>query len=509
MATLPASLWIGNAAAVLAGRHGDVTRHARQAGCSRQAAYQHARRVLHAVEDDRLPGPDRQQLLQDNQALRGEVERLRGLLRQRPPLAPDAPKRFAVTAGALGLSLNQSEELLGALFEGQGPDRSSLGRWLSHAAGRAREVLRVLDAACQPTAAALAIDEIFFHGRPVLVGVEPGSFATLLCRRADDRSGDTWAEALRPFTGLEFAIHDAGTGLSAGVAAVSAERLAQGKPPLADGLDLFHTEQEAQALLARLWRQVEANWEEAEGADRRLEQARQRGHDARGPAARARAAWARAFERFRWYEHWEGLWRRAQAALRLYRPWASAELAAVCAGLSGSYWKKLRGYLQDRRLLTFLDRVWQRLEAAAPEPVLREALVRLQRLEWEARGGEALALSRVAVQRAACAKLSADWGARYERVCAALRGVVRASSAVECVNSVLRMHQGRHRTVTQGLLDLKRLYWNSRQFREGKRKGKCPYQHLGLELPSYDFWTLLQSDPQELAQQLSTAKVAA
>jgi hypothetical protein len=58
-------------------------------------------------------------------------------------------------------------------------------------------------------------------------------------------------------------------------------------------------------------------------------------------------------------------------------------------------------------------------------------------------------------------------------------------------------------------LDLKRLYWNSRAFREGKRKGRCPYQHLGLRLPSYDFWTLLQSDPQALGQELSTSKGAA
>ena len=62
---------------------------------------------------------------------------------------------------------------------------------------------------------------------------------------------------------------------------------------------------------------------------------------------------------------------------------------------------------------------------------------------------------------------------------------------VECMNSVLRMHQSRHRTVTQGLLDLKRLYWNCRGFREGKRRGRCPYEHLGLKLPSYRFWDLL------------------
>jgi hypothetical protein len=517
MATLPTLLWIGNAAAVLCGHHGAITRQTQQAGCSRQAAYDHADRVRRAVDNERLPGPDRQQLLDDNQALRSEQQRLQRLLDEHVALGPDAPKRFAVTAGALGLSLNQAEELLTALLGPQAPDRSSLGRWLTQATQQAQRVLGILDAASRSLTKTLAIDEIFFHGRPVLVGVEPRSFATLLCQRAANRTGDTWAEALRPFAGLEYAVHDAGTGLTAGVAALNAERLARGAPPLADGLDLFHTAQEAQRLLGRLWRQVEARWAEAEAADQRTQQTRQRGQDARGSAARARAAWGRAVESFRWYEHWEGLWRRAQAALRLYRPdgqlndraGASAELAAVCAGLKAAYWKKLRGYLQDRRLLTFLDLVHERLAAAETCAPLREALVRLQRLEWEARGGEALALSRVAVQRVVCAKWSADWTASYRRVCVALRGVVRASSAVECVNSVLRMHQGRHRTVSQGLLDLKRLYWNSRAFREGQRKGQCPYQHLGLRLPSYDFWTLLQSDPQVLSQELSTAKAAA
>jgi hypothetical protein len=81
--------------------------------------------------------------------------------------------------------------------------------------------------------------------------------------------------------------------------------------------------------------------------------------------------------------------------------------------------------------------------------------------------------------------------ASYDRVSAVLGGTIRASSAVECMNSVLRMHQSRHKTVTQGLLDLKRRYWNCRAFREGKRRRHCPYELLGLRLPSYRFWDLL------------------
>jgi hypothetical protein len=90
-----------------------------------------------------------------------------------------------------------------------------------------------------------------------------------------------------------------------------------------------------------------------------------------------------------------------------------------------------------------------------------------------------------------------------------LKGAVRASSAVECVTSVMRMHQGRHRYVSQGMLDLKRVYWNCRTFHEGKRKGHCPYALLGLALPTYDWWQLLQISPEELAQQLSTQNVRA
>ena len=54
------------------------------------------------------------------------------------------------------------------------------------------------------------------------------------------------------------------------------------------------------------------------------------------------------------------------------------------------------------------------------------------------------------------------------------------------------MHQGRHRHVSQGMLDLKRLSWNCQVFREGKRKRRSPYELLGLQLPTSDWWELLQ-----------------
>ena len=85
----------------------------------------------------------------------------------------------------------------------------------------------------------------------------------------------------------------------------------------------------------------------------------------------------------------------------------------------------------------------------------------------------------------------------------------RASSLVECINSVARMQQSRHRRMTQGLLDLKRLYWNCRRFRTGKRRGHTPYELLGLKLPTADWWELLKLPPEQLRQEVSAPGVAA
>jgi hypothetical protein len=60
--------------------------------------------------------------------------------------------------------------------------------------------------------------------------------------------------------------------------------------------------------------------------------------------------------------------------------------------------------------------------------------------------------------------------------------------------------------MTPGMLDLKRLYWNTRPFRTGRRRRKSAYQLLGLPLSTHDFWQPLNGNPAELAQQLSTLK---
>ena len=172
-------------------------------------------------------------------------------------------------------------------------------------------------------------------------------------------------------------------------------------------------------------------------------------------------------------------------------------------GLPGADWAKVRNVLRDRRSLAFLDRIHGRLESAEPRRPWREAMA----WRWWLRHGRprpADPLTALVQAVGGERELEGEEHASYTRVAAVLRDTFRASSAVECMNSVLRMQQSRHRRMTQPMLDLKRLYWNTRPFRSGPRKDVCPYQRLGLELPTYDFWELLKADPLHLTQQLST-----
>ena len=518
--------WIRNAAAALTGSYGAVAQQAQQAHCSRQTVYQHAHKVQQALVQAHQPCARCQQLLDDNRQLQKQLQHCQRQLDSVIDLGPTRQGQLAVLLAALGVSLNQMLRIFVFLLgTSRAPGRSSLGRWVRQAEHQAGVVLQVLDEYSRPLARSLCPDEIFFHRQPVLTGVEPTSMALLLCQRTADRQGETWAQALQPFVNLEAVCSDAGTGIAKGLRLFQEQRhtrlrlASQTQPlPLDQSLDVFHTEQEAQRVLSRLWRQVEKVWHRAEAASAQVEKDKRQWYDARGSAASARAAWTKAFAALARYERQESCWRRAKAALAVWRPdgqlndrrWAQAEIAAACGGLPGTLWQKVRNLLQDQRSLTFLDRLGRLLSQEVPDELLRGALVRLWSLEHRpVAGSDGGRLGACVLQRLLCARLSADWWQRYEAVGRVLQGVVRSSSVVECVNSVLRMHQGRHRSLSQGLLDLKRLYWNCRSFAGGRRRDRCPYELLGVHLPTYDFQELLQRSPEELTQELSTLNLAA
>jgi len=345
-----------------------------------------------------------------------------------------------------------------------------------------------------------------------LVGIEPASMTAVFCRNAADRKAETWEAQLVPFTDLEFALSDAAQGIAKAVAhRAEARRDDPSAPRLEHGLDVFHTAMEAHRVLAQHWRRAESAWEHAEAADVKVTETKRQGIDARGVARAASVAWGQATTALERAEHLESAWGRARAALDLFTPdgrlndrsGAEAEIAAAVTALADPDWAKVRHFLKDRRSLAVLDRLHRRLESAEPRREWREAMA----WRWWLRHGRPSPSDPVTELVRAVGRdrvLTEAEQASYARVAAVLWDTFRASSAVECMNSVLRMQQSRHRRMTQPMLDLKRLYWNCRAFRSGPRKDVCPYRALGLDLPTFDFWDLLQTDPARLTQQLST-----
>jgi hypothetical protein len=340
----------------------------------------------------------------------------------------------------------------------------------------------------------------------------------VFCRNSADRSGASWQQQLAPFVALEFAVSDAAKGIASGLEGVARQRrAADGTTPLAQGLDLFHTAREATGVLHRAWQGAEAAWAKAETHAARVAASKRQGLDARGVAKAAAAAWRRAARALEDVEGQEMAWRRARAALDLFdsegrlndRTRAEAEIAAALANLVGPEWKTVRSVLRDRRSTAFLGRRHEQLAQAEPRAEWRLAMA----WRWWGRHRRATNSTDTRLELIHAVAwgrpLSEAEEPSYARVAAVLSGTVRASGAVECMNSVLRKQQSNHKRMTQEMLDLKRLYWNSHRLKAGKRKGGCPYEHLGLPLASFDFWELLQTDPEQLTQELSGQKDAA
>lgn len=524
MLTLTVETWIGNAAAVLSDTWGAVTRRSHQSGYSRTALYAHAHRVVQAVANEQAGGISYEALWQENERLKAENEALWQAWSEAEDLSEAKQREVAGSGTAMGLSLSQLVTLLAIILpQGLVPSRATVGRWVQQAQVQAGRILVVLDLACQARVRVLCLDEIFLHHEPVLMAIEPESMAWMAGQRGPDRSGESWRNVITNWPCLEHVIADGGQGLARGVKLANAARCApvQDAEPVSHsamtmGLDVFHTQRELERVVQQQWKHAERQLEAASQADAKVARSKRRGRDLRGVSGAAGRAWRKAEALFDQAVRDQEAVDQIAAALswfdsrgQLYcRQTAQAQLDEASQRLQGACWRKVKRLLSDARTLSHLDRLGAQLTVVVADPILRDALTRLWYVHDQLRQAQGDSRVRlwqlVVVEQILCERLCPHWQSAYRRVDELLRHAVRASSAVECVNSVVRMHQGRHRHVSQGMLDLKRFYWNCRVFREGKRKGKSPYDLLGLKLPSSDWWSILQMDPEELEKKLLT-----
>jgi len=347
--------------------------------------------------------------------------------------------------------------------------------------------------------------------------VEPESLCWMTGRMVEARDGVTWAEEFARFPALRAVVRDDGTGLGRGVKLDRARRHAAGLPDLEDTLDVFHTLREGGRALRKTWGVATRALERADVAQKGLDRLARQGQSRQGHGAPLNRLWDHAERTWDQAVAAEAAWKRAKSAFEFFTPdgrWndrvqAEALVAATSPDLSGEAWAKTRRLLLRRESFTFLDQVPGRLAELGLDAEVLSALLDLEGLRRQPWRLSAATRVWASVRTVQLTKACPDWCEEARRVRAVLRGVWRASSLVECVNSVVRMQQSRHRKMTQGLLDLKRLYWNLRRFRVGRRKDRTPYGLLGLRLPELSFWEFLKLTPEELRERLSAQKDAA
>jgi uncharacterized protein len=507
---------IASAYVIAFGEHGDITQQAQEWGVSRQRVYRE-----HACVIAALAGTAWQREKAERQHRLEELEErnvaLAKRLSQAVVLDKEKQKEFASVAQAVGVSLPTCQILLEVLLGKRAPKVSTLGRWTKAAGKKAGELLAVLDEfTCDKVKQAVA-DEIYTK-KPVLMVLEPESLCWVSGRLVAGASGAEWTKELAKLPQLQQVTRDAGTGLSKAVADLNQQRAEQGLTPVADQLDHFHTLREGGRVVGQAARQASAALKAADKAEAEQSRRRRHGQSTQGTHNRVRFCWAKADKAMNTWQARDEAWQKVKEAVQLVTPEgelnsrarAEAALAVTLPQLPDTEFAKAKRLVQQPQTLTYLDEVHRKLQALPVPAEIREAAIRQETLGrrpelLQGDNAQAAALRGLLM---ICVVILAKAGAVGQHAVAGVRNIFRntwrASSLVECLNSTVRMQQARHRKMTQGLLDLKRLYWNTHTFRTGRRRGASPYQRLGLPWPEgLRWWDLLKWTPEQLRDQLS------
>lgn len=509
---------IASAYFVLFGKYGDVSRYAHERGVCRQWVYREAAWLQASMQTQQQ---ERERLRLRVRELEQEKAAYEERLARSVILDADKQAEFATLGQACGVTLSDCQRLLDCLIPGQALSVATLGRRTQAAGQKAGQLLAVLDEVARHQVRDAAADEIYVKD-PVLMVVEQKSLCWMSGRLSAEVTGAAWEREFQALPNLEQLARDGGTGLEKGVGLVNAQRQNEKRPQVVDQGDHFHALRHGGVGLRKAQAHASRTLAEAEKAQKEVEACARQGQSQTGAAARARCAWQRAEQAMDTWQERERLWQRAKGALELFTPsgelnsraQAEAVLAETLPQLPESDFAKAKRQMQKPEMLNYLDRVHEALAALPFPEEVKQAAVRQEGLRRrpELLRGETVQAAAMRGMLLLCAVVLGKTEEVGQQTLTAVREIFRrayrASSLVECLNSVLRMHQAGHRQMTQGLLDLKRLYWNCHTFRTGRRRGFTPYQLLGVPWPDGLCWAdVLKLTPEQLRETLSTAKM--
>jgi hypothetical protein len=514
---------IASAFVVCFGTFGAISQHARERGVCRQRLYREAAWVESRVDSSAWQ-PQIDQLRQDNHLLQQRLQEAEERLEQAVVLDEEKQVEFAAVGQAIGVSLPEIRTLLEVLLPGKIPSVATLGRWTQAVSQKAGPLLAVLDEFTRPKVRQAVADEIFVS-QPVLMLVEPESLCWVAGQRLDEAvTGKAWANEMGRLPALEQVARDGGNCLSRGVADLNQHRHEQGLAPVADQLDHFHVLRDGGRVVGRAERAARRAFKALESAEARLVKCQRHGQALSGHRLHIRACLRKAERAMDIWEQRERVWAQVKLAIQPFtlegelntRARAEKALAELLPQLPDAEFASTKRQLQQPEVLTYLDEIQRKLAlldvpAEVQKAALRQEGLRRRSQRMRADTVQAAALRGILMICSVVLARSGEVGQRaVEAVCSIVRSSWRASSLVECVNSVLRMQQARHRKLSQGLLNLKRLYWNSHVFRTGRRRGRSPYEILGVPWPEgLRWWDVLKWSPEQLREKLSAPTPAA
>lgn len=334
----------------------------------------------------------------------------------------------------------------------------------------------------------LASDEMFAGRTPILNCVEPRSMAVPVLQRGPDRKAETWQKVFERFPLLEVNASDQGRGILSAVEALGV--LSQTDP--------WHANQELKRCLGILERDAYRRIREEYAAQRELSKRQKEKRPTRRAAQQHRKAKSKAAKAILRFDRAcrakpllqqaidpfdaDGRWVSVAASMDLIQQGLRilAEVEAPCR-------KKVANAFDPDRILTFKAVIEAPLEFDEALPDLEsEDLIEIAMSSTRSRptdphGETAWLLSRLLDERlqATCP----TWSEHRHRIQDEIEHLFRSSSWSEAINSRVRVAQQVLKHLGDDFLALLALAHNATPFRGGKRKGKTPFELLGIKMP--------------------------
>lgn len=499
------------------GFYGVVTDLANAFDTNRQRVYDILDRVLAAFHP-RPPGPTPRpaeaiekrnaELEAENAGLRARIQELEAKQENSIEVTCQRVRDLSLTLAVLPVSYRDIRDVVGLAYgEKYAPGEATLCGMVQDYGVIAGLIL--LDEEVTSKFSSACIDEIFFHQTPILTVVELDSMAVGACERSQDRTGESWHAVLSHFPNLDYIISDQAKGIARGI------YLTAGTPgTIQHQSDLYHLLIE----VSRTTRRLEIRIEKLLKAEEKTWQDWIQGRIYVKTVEKTQATVVRQLELMEQYYQalelldfaFSPMTSDHQVNAREHGRQILSDVIQRLRSLPELGVDDLVKTLEKRAsgCLVFLDQL-QRELSVIPVELGEDS-------QFTAGEIRELAIQEVCLEHAMADDPSDEvfctyrglWGKvrslkklmpAFRQVVSVVRRILyhpkRASSLVECYNSILRPIQQVKKQVTQEFLWLKALHHNMKTFKQGRRKGKSPFQLLGVDFGNQD-WIGLMEDYQ-------------